>query len=109
MTSEAIDPNLPIPVDPPAVVITPPSIGKRVWYWPPTRQGAAQTKVTVLRAGVPLDATVVFVFDARLVNLSIRDHIGTLHARQSVRLVQPTDVPPAVGTEYAALIPNGTA
>lgn len=73
--------------------IIPPTIGRRVWYWPGTND-----KVSMVHHQTeppqPFDAGVVFVHDDRRVNLQVSDHIGCIHTRLSVPLVQPGDPTP---------------
>jgi len=86
-----------------------PTIGRRLWYWPSQfDQGALANKpsstMTVNPTGQPCDAGVCYVHGDRLVNLVVSDHLGTLHQRHSVTLVQNGETPPA-NTGYATWMP----
>jgi hypothetical protein len=91
-----------------------PTIGRRVWYWPSAldlgllQQQPTTTMTTVTppegEAAQPCDAGVCFVHDDRTVNLSVADHDGVQHIRQSVTLVQEGDTPPE-GAGYATWMP----
>ncbi|MEY4428614.1 MAG: Erwinia phage vB EamM Alexandra [Pseudomonadota bacterium] len=78
-----------------------PTIGRRVWYWPSTYDtGCMETKpptVMEFNGTQPCDAGVVYVHGDRLVNLSVTDHNGNVHKRNSVTLHQPGDVISAGG------------
>lgn len=72
-----------------------PTIGRRVWYWP-----SSLDKNGSMAAGdakQPCDAGVVYVHSDRCVNLTVADHNGVMHARGSIRLVQPEDEIPEGG------------
>lgn len=71
----------------PSTVITP-TVGRKVWYRP---SGQDHDPMHVIDLNVPLDATVVYVWNDRLVNLLIIDHIGNQHTRTSIHLAQPGD------------------
>lgn len=90
-----------------------PSIGRRVWYWPSDSDlglldPQPATTMNVIAREVetrqPFDAGVCFVHDERTVNLTVADHDGVVHARQSVTLVQEGDTPPE-GAGYATWMP----
>lgn len=72
-----------------AHVITP-TVGRKVWFY----SGNCQTPpagFTTYPGDQACDATVVFVYNDRMVNLLVIDHIGRTYAIPSVRLVQPGD------------------
>jgi len=76
-----------------------PAIGRKVWFRP-----------AWLAAGFmqhskdqPLDATVVYVWNERCVNLRITDHEGKQFSLTSVALRQPDD--PVPGGSYAEWMP----
>ena len=91
-------------------VITP-TVGRKVWF---RLNGIPQ----LARAGVeqytpaapsnngaqPFDATVVYVWDDRMVNLLVLDHYGNPFTATSVPLLQPGDVTPSAGF-YAEWMP----
>ncbi len=64
-----------------------PTIGRKVWFWEHAPKDGEQ----------PLDATIVYVWSARLVNLFVVDHDGRPSARTSVPLLQDADPKPAAG------------
>lgn len=70
----------------------PPTIGRKVWYWPVNDAGIA-----VYSVGQPCDATVVYVWGDNCVNLRVTDHGGNSHSRNSVLLHQGAvdDRPPS--------------
>lgn len=65
-------------------VITP-TIGRQVWFW-----NAAPSN----REEQPCAATVVYVWNDRMVNLQVIDHGGEARSRTSVPLRQPEDPTP---------------
>jgi hypothetical protein len=75
-----------------------PTVGRKVWYRSNVADrigygGMAQYCHDVEELdGQPLDATIVFVRNDRLVNLTIMDHNGAQHQRTSVVLKQEGDV-----------------
>lgn len=79
-----------------------PSVGRIVWFRP-----GANTGTMTARGDQPLAAQVVYVWNDRLVNLLVTDHIGTTHALSSVQLVQEGDERPAGGA-YAEWMPYQT-
>lgn len=64
-----------------------PTIGRKVWYVPALADGDIRTNDETQ----PLDATIVYVWGTRLVNLQVVDHTGATHVRTSVTLAQPGD------------------
>lgn len=86
-------------------IITP-TIGRKVWY----RHDGLQTtdinggQINVVSYGdQPMDATVIYVWHDRMVNLRITDHAGNTFALSSVHLVQQGDVTP--GYRYCEWMP----
>lgn len=85
-------------------IITP-TVGRKVWFRP---NGTTKLQVQnmpdvhlrplgLLDAVSPLDATVVYVWDERMVNLSVQDHYGQSFLATSVTLLQEGDVAPRGG------------
>ena len=60
--------------------VTPPTIGRKVWYWGASNQSNQAE-----------DATVCFVHNDRLVNLRVTDHFGDSFPVANVTLRQPDD------------------
>ncbi len=94
--SQKVWPSLPVPVvpEPPKVIV--PTVGRKVWFYPGSGMWPAGMQVfpgTDYDGGVqqPLDATIVYVHDDRLVNLRVIDHAGHAFPVRSVQLVQPGD------------------
>lgn len=91
-------------------VITP-TVGRKVWFRPNgntqlRRAGATEftpSPITTM-GNQPLDATVVYVWNERMVNLSVLDHYGNPFIATSVPMLQPGDPVPAVGF-YAEWMP----
>lgn len=86
-----------------------PTIGRRVWYWPSDQDlGLTERKpVSLMTASdrtQPCDAGVVYVHGDRLVNLTVADHNGVMHARTSMTLLQDDDKPDP-GCAYAQWMP----
>jgi hypothetical protein len=78
-----------------------PTVGRKVWFFP---NGACfHSNPYCINPEVPMDADVVFVWGERMVNLTVKDHIGQVHAFTSVTLLQPGDEIPAGG--YARWMP----
>lgn len=87
-----------------------PTIGRRLWYYPSDYdRGKLEEKpeTVICSDGVqPCDAGVCYVHSDRLVNLTVADSNGKMHARTSIRLVQPGDEVPTPGAEaYATWMP----
>lgn len=92
-----------------ALTVIKPTIGRRVWYWPSDYdRGLLEHKPsTVMTASddkQPCDAGVAYVWNDRLVNLTVADHNGVMHQRTSVQLVQAGDPVPENG-HYAVWMP----
>lgn len=91
--------------------IIPPSIGRRIWYWPGTNDLKPAYQATTMRQYIPsqpFDAGIVCVWGDRMVTLSVTDHSGNVFARPSVTLVQPGDSLPPEGQPYAVWMPYQT-
>lgn len=95
-------------------IITP-SVGRKVWFrlngiteLQKPRSGAemvtARAFPQVSDPAKPLDATVVHVWNDRMVNLQILDHSGNPFIATSVTLLQEGDTPPQFGF-YAEWMP----
>lgn len=93
--------------------IIPPTIGRKVWYWPSDYDkhlhldippGYLHTAIEAFDPQQACDATVVYVLSDRCVNLQVVDHNGNVHKRYSVTLAQPGDEVPA-GGGYAEWMP----
>jgi len=85
-----------------------PTIGRRVWYWPSAQdrdetEHPPQSRIQQGDKSQPCDAGIVYVHSDRLVNLTVADHNGAMHARTSVTLVQEGDPIPEGG--YAQWMP----
>lgn len=70
-----------------------PTVGRKVWFWP---QGSAFMKdmeqfIPAQLGAQPMDATVVYVWHDRMVNLLVLDHNGNAFSVTSVTLVQECD------------------
>lgn len=80
-----------------------PSIGRRVWFFP----GVATLTSLRMNCNDPdqaMDAGVCYVYHDRMVNVSVTDHMGTIHAINSVTLIQPGDDIPE-GRDYCTWMP----
>lgn len=74
-----------------------PTTGRVVWYQPPK-----QPQQPILEQ--PYAATVAYVHDDRLINISYFDHNGQQAAVRSVKLLQDDDLIPEFGN-YACWMP----
>ena len=81
-----------------------PTVGRKVWFRPngtTSLQRAGTQDVAfappAIIGNAPLDATVVYVWDDRMVNLLVLDHYGNPFTATSVTMVQPDEDCPAVG------------
>lgn len=90
-----------------------PTVGRKVWYRPSEADKDGKTgdspdtgKMQV-NGGEPLDATVIAVWSDRLVNVSVIDIFGTVHARRSVTLLQEGDTNHQIG-RYVEWMPYQT-
>ena len=90
-------------------------MGRKVWFRP---NGTTQLQVPGteeytlgfprIMGNQPLDATVVYVWGDRMVNLMVLDHNGNQFLATSVTLLQPGEEPPTVG-HYAEWMPYQVA
>lgn len=91
------------------MVVTP-TVGRKVWFRPSTYD---RNQMAVKSNGDgtldPLDATVVAVWNDRLVNLVIFDVNGQKHVRTSAILRQEGDEPPNSGGPYCEWMPYQSA
>ena len=71
-----------------------PTIGRKVWFHPGPGDSLYDPADAVTYLGQPFDATVVYVWNDRLVNLTVASHNGDTYGRSSVILVQPGEAPP---------------
>lgn len=91
---QAVWPSLRPSGEPPKVIV--PTVGRKVWFYPGGGIWPAGMQVfpgTDYDGGVsqPLDATIVYVHNDRLVNLRVIDHAGHAFPVRDVQLVQPGD------------------
>lgn len=83
------------------VLVIPPTVGRKVHFYP---NGANfHSTPYCIDPTVPMDADVVFVWHDRMVNLTVKDHIGQVHAFTSITLRQPDE--PAPQGPYAEWMP----
>ena len=73
-----------------------PTVGRKVWF---RTNGikSSNSGILTVRGNQPMDATVVFVWSDRMVNLTVLDHAGWNHPITSVPLLQAGDTPPVAG------------
>ena len=75
-----------------------PTVGRKVWFRPngttslqrAGTQGVAIAPLAIID-NAPLDATVVYVWNDRMVNLLVLDHYGNPFTATSVTMVQPDE------------------
>lgn len=79
-----------------------PTIGRRVWFWPP--KDSQEAKFAYSDQSQPCDAGIAYVWGDRMVNLTVADQNGAMHSRTSITLVQPGDPVPEYGN-YCEWIP----
>lgn len=95
--------------------IIPPSVGRKVWFRLNgivelerprfgTETAPVRSRPHAVEFNQPLDATVVYVWNDRMVNLHILDHYGSPFIATSVKLLQEGDTPPQFGF-YAEWMP----
>lgn len=80
-----------------------PTIGRRVWYHPSShdRQTANFTQHDWSQ---PLDAGICYVWNDQMINVTVADQNGVMHARTSVRLLAEGEAP-IEGMAYATWMP----
>lgn len=72
-----------------------PTIGRKVWFRPNgTTRVDSERQLAIIDYTAPLDATVTYVWNDRMVNLLIVDHYGYTHKATSVTLRQEGDALP---------------
>lgn len=86
---------------PPAIV---PTVSRKVWFFPNGCTNLHSYPHCIDKA-TPMDATITFPWSDRMVNLQVIDHIGQVHAYNSVQLLQPGDGEPIAGHPYARWMP----
>lgn len=93
--------------EPPAAppVITP-TVGRKVWFFPNGANFHSQPHC--IDPDEPMDADVVYVWGDRMLNLTVKDHIGQVHAFTSVKFLQPGDEIPISGA-FAMWMPYQVA
>lgn len=91
-----------------------PTVGRKVWFRPNgsmQKMPCADGRVVLpefCSIEQPMDATVIFVHEPRMVNLDITDHIGQRFVARSVLLLQDGDCIPDTGF-YCEWMPYQTA
>lgn len=80
-----------------------PSIGRRVWFYPSVATLTSRG-MRCNDADQAMDAGVCYVYHDRMVNVSVTDHMGTVHAITSVTLIQPGDDIPE-GRDHCTWMP----
>lgn len=86
-----------------------PTIGRKVWYrhdGAPLVSGLPAPWTPTSYGDQPMDATVVYVWGDRMVNLRVTDHAGNTFVVTSVTLVQPGDAIP--GSRHCEWMPYQT-
>lgn len=68
-----------------------PTIGRRVWLWTTGSPGVREQHQIVQDAKQAFDATVVFVHPDGRINVSYRDHHGTVSKAEHLDLRDPGD------------------
>ena len=88
-------------------IVIEPTIGRRVHFYPNGAQLHSTPYELKSADGTPqpMDAGVVYVWNDRMVNLHVSDHIGQVHAVTSVTLRQPDDAAPANGVPFCEWMP----
>ena len=69
-----------------------PTIGRRVWYWP--ARNCAEGGFAYNDPSQPCDAGIAYVQSDRMINVSVADQNGVVHAKTSVQLLQEGDARP---------------
>jgi len=71
-----------------------PTIGRRVWYYP-SEYDVSERHSDRIQSMLdqPCDAGICYVWNDRMVNLTVADANGFMHRRTSVRLLQDKEQP----------------
>jgi len=78
-------------------VIIRPTIGRRVWFWPNHDDITSKPTFTYDDPSQPLDAGIAYVHSDKLINVSVADQDGSIHAVMGVPLIQAGEAPPDCG------------
>ena len=86
-----------------------PTVGRKVWFRlngtaELQKPGTSNRGSVAAIDGQPIDATVVYVWNDRLVNLAVLDHYGNSFIATSVTMLQPGEAAPSAGY-YAEWMP----
>jgi hypothetical protein len=80
-----------------------PTIGRKVWYFP-SEATAIIHSMQVNDPITPMDASIVYVWHDNMINISVADHAGKMHAVHSVTLIPPGQIG-AEGRDYCMWMP----
>jgi hypothetical protein len=80
-----------------------PTIGRKVWYFP-SEATALVHHMQVNDPITPLDASICYVWHDNMINISVADHAGKLHAIHNVTLI-PTGQFEPEGRDYCVWMP----
>lgn len=75
-----------------------PTIGRKVWYWP------ASNENVVRNGDQPMDATIVYVWHDRKVNVIVFDHAGNQLTRPNTMMLQGDEMYKPIGS-YCVWMP----
>lgn len=67
-----------------------PTVGRKVWYRPSKSDTTGQNAMMV-NGSEPLDATIIAVWNDRLVNVLVTDIMGKTYPKTSIKLLQYGD------------------
>ena len=70
-----------------------PTVGRKVWYRP-SKNDLAGPNAMMVKTGDPLDATIIAVWNDRLVNVLVTDIMGKTYPKTSIKLLQYGDDTP---------------
>lgn len=79
----------------------PPTNGRVCLYHP----GTIDRHTMIVRDEQPMSASIAYVWNDRLISVSVADHNGNTYGRARVQLLQPGDEPPAPGTAFCTWMP----
>lgn len=85
--------------------IIPPTIGRKVWFRPNGVNVIGNKILLIYDDTQPLDATIVFISEDKLVNLMVADQAGETHAVMGAMLVQEGGELPPHGSCYCEWMP----